>query len=200
MAGLAGLCLAIGVLPMLALLPLGRVVAEVIGTPLPAFTGSAGIDQWLWLTPLDPTQSSYSGLVVFLVAIIVTVATAAGVHRFADNRVRRAPPWDCGFPDPAPATQYSASSFAQPIRRIFGTLVFRAAEHLDMPEPGETRPAHFEVRLSDPAWTVLYTPLIGAVNLIADLANPLQFLTIRRYLSLVFVALIALLCAVTLAK
>ena len=29
--------------------------------------------------------------------------------------------WDCGFPDATPATQYTAGSFAQPIRRVFGT-------------------------------------------------------------------------------
>ena len=43
------------------------------------------------------------------------------VHGFASNRVRRAPAWDCGFPDARPQTQYSADSLAQPLRRVFGT-------------------------------------------------------------------------------
>ena len=200
MAGLAALCLVVGVLPMIVVVPLGRVVANLVGTPLPASAHSAGLAGWLWLTPLQLSQSSYSGLVVLLAAVIVAVAGAAGVHRLASERVRRAPPWDCGFPDPRPAGQYTASSFAQPLRRVFGTLIFRAAEHVDMPEPGETRPARLDVRLIDPMWTGLYAPVIFAVGWIADRANPLQYLTIRRYLSLVFTALIVLLSAVALLR
>ena len=45
-------------------------------------------------------------------------------------------------PDPSPATQYTASSFAQPIRRVYGTLVFRAREIGSMPPPGSTAPAN----------------------------------------------------------
>jgi hydrogenase-4 component B len=200
MAGLAALCLLLGVLPMLAMLPLAPVVAGLIGTPLPALADGVTPEEWIWLAPLEPGQSSYSGLVVFLVAAGVTAAAIVGVHRLATNRMRRSAPWDCGFPDPSPLTQYTGSSFAQPIRRVFGTLIFRAQERLDMPEPGDVRPARFEVRLIDPAWAGLYAPLVAAVNWVADRANPLQFLTIRRYLRLVFIALIALLCAVTLAK
>ncbi|MBV8534313.1 MAG: hydrogenase 4 subunit B, partial [Alphaproteobacteria bacterium] len=200
MAGLAALCLAVGVLPRAVVVPLGLVVASVVKAPLPSAVNGAGLEGWLWLTPLEPSQSSYSGLVVLLAAVIVTVAGAAGVHRLANNRVRRAPPWDCGFPDPQPATQYTGSSFAQPLRRVFGTLVFRAVERVDLPEPGETRPARFDVRLIDPIWTALYAPLLAFVSWIADRANPLQFLTIRRYLSLMFAALVILLSAVALSR
>ena len=62
------------------------------------------------------------------------------------DRLRRAPAWDCGYPDASPATQYTAGSFAQPIRRVFGTIVFRAREQVDMPPPGDTRPARLQRR------------------------------------------------------
>ena len=39
----------------------------------------------------------------------------------------------------------------------------------------------------------MYEPVIGAVGFAADRLNHLQFLTIRRYLSLVFLALVTLL-------
>jgi len=200
MAGLAALCLAVGVLPMIAILPLSQVVADLVGSPLPALADGPTLSAWVWLAPLEQGYSSYSGLVVFLTAVIVTVSVVAGVHRLANDRVRRGPPWDCGFPDPTAAAQYTASSFAQPLRRVFGTLIFRAVERVDMPEPGETRPARLEVRLTDPAWVALYAPLIAAVGWITERANPLQYLTIRRYLSLVFMALILLLSAVALSR
>ena len=46
------------------------------------------------------------------------------IHRFvfATRATRRSPIWDCGYPDPgSPATQYkTGSSFAMPLRRVFG--------------------------------------------------------------------------------
>jgi hypothetical protein len=120
-------------------------------------------------------------------------AAAYAVHRLASRALRRADPWDCGFPDPSPVTQYTAGSFAQPIRRVYGTLVFRAREEVDMPQPGELRPAWLQVHLKDLVWDGLYLPVAGAVGSAADRLNHLQFLTIRSYLSLVFLALIFLL-------
>jgi hypothetical protein len=115
------------------------------------------------------------------------------IHRFASHGLRRSAPWDCGFPDPAPATQYTAGSFAQPIRRVFGTLVFHAREEVDMPRPGDGRPARFEVHLHDLVWDSVYAPVERIIGNTADLLNRMQFLTIRGYLTLVAGALVALL-------
>jgi hypothetical protein len=71
--------------------------------------------------------------------------------------------------------------------------VFRAREHVDMPAPGEMRAARFEVDLKDLAWDLFYAPVARGVSLAADRMNHLQFLTIRRYLTLVFSALVLLL-------
>ena len=112
--------------------------------------------------------------------------------------MRRAPAWDCGFPDASPATQYTAASFAQPIRRVFGTVVFRARETVTMPPPGDMAPARIEKTIHDPVWETLYAPIAGGVARAADLLNHLQFLTIRRYLGFVFAALVLLLLALAL--
>jgi len=111
--------------------------------------------------------------------------------------VRRSAAWDCGFPDPSPATQYSGGSFSQPIRRVFGSVLFRAREEVDLPPPGDTRAARLRVRLRDVPWDVLYAPIAGMVGFVADRLNKLQFLTIRGYLTLVFGALVALLMVLT---
>jgi hypothetical protein len=84
-------------------------------------------------------------------------------------------------------------SFAQPIRRVFGTLMFHARDHVYMPAPGDIRPARLRIELHDLVWEGIYLPLAGAVRYAADRLNHLQFLTIRRYLSLVFATLVTLL-------
>ena len=62
-----------------------------------------------------------------------------------------------------------------------------------MPAPGDLRPARFSLAIIDPVWTWLYQPVGGAVEFATLQLNHLQFLTIRRYLSLVFFSLVALL-------
>ncbi|MBI3707377.1 MAG: hydrogenase 4 subunit B [Proteobacteria bacterium] len=200
MAVLAACCLVLGVLPTAAIVPLNAVVRDLLGSPFPALSSGVAVHDFLFLAPLEPGRSSYSGLLVLAVVALVTWVVARCAHRLASPQVRRGPPWDCGFPDPQPATQYTASSFAQPIRRVYGTLIFRARERVDMPEPGDSRPARFAVHLIDPAWEAFYAPIERGVAAATARANVLQFLTIRRYLSPVFAALIALLCIVVLAK
>src|SRR6185437_8650032 len=56
-------------------------------------------------------------------------------------------------------------------------------------------PARLRRFLNDPIWDFVYAPLAGAVGSAATLLNHLQFLTIRRYLGFVFIALVVLLLA-----
>jgi hydrogenase-4 component B len=81
---------------------------------------------------------------------------------------------------------------------VFGATVFAVHEKVDMPIPGETRPAHFHVKVLDPAWRLAYGPLARSVWITADRLNGLQFLTIRQYLTLTVSTLILLLIAVVL--
>jgi hypothetical protein len=133
------------------------------------------------------------GLLVFVFIAMSGMLAAFAIHRLASDRLRRAPAWDCGYPDPSPATQYTATSFAEPIRRVFGTVMFRAREQVEMPPPGDTRPARLTVQMTDPIWDWLYAPLAAAVSTAAERLNRLQFLTIRQFLTLVFCALVILL-------
>jgi formate hydrogenlyase subunit 3/multisubunit Na+/H+ antiporter MnhD subunit len=186
---LALLCLLAGILPGLFIDALAPVSAALIGERMPAQIGA----QWLSIVPIAASRSSYDGLLVFLFMIISGTLAAVAIHRLASDRLRRAPAWDCGYPDASPVTQYTAMSFAQPIRRVFGTVVFQAREHGWMPPPGDTRAARLEVELHDPVWESIYAPLVAGIGIAADRLNRLQFLTIRQFLSLVFAALIILL-------
>ena len=188
---LAALCLVAGILPGLFLDALAPVAHALVGGSMPHQSGLA----WLTIVPIAESRSSYNGLLVFLFMAVSGSIAAYAIHRLASDKLRRGPAWDCGYPDPSPATQYTASSFAQPIRRVYGTLVFRAREIGSMPPPGSTAPARLEVELRDLIWDALYAPVGGLVGFAAGRLNVLQFLTIRRYLMLVFSALVLLLLA-----
>jgi hydrogenase-4 component B len=56
----------------------------------------------------------------------------------------------------------------------------------------------FVVDMHDPIWETLYAPIGKALGFATERINVLQFLTIRRYLTLVFVALIVLLVVLAL--
>jgi len=186
---LAAICILAGILPGLVIDGLAPVALALTGERMPVQTDIA----WLSIVPFSESRSSYNGLLVFLFIAASASLSAWVIHRVASNRLRRAPAWDCGFPDASPATQYTASSFAQPIRRVFGTMVFRAKEEVHMPAPGDGRPARIVVTMRDLAWELLYEPVIRLVEFLADRLNYFQFLTIRRYLSLVFTLLVLLL-------
>jgi formate hydrogenlyase subunit 3/multisubunit Na+/H+ antiporter MnhD subunit len=188
MAGLAALCVLAGILPGLLIDLIAPAINLVAGAELPRQSTNA----WLTLIPVAEVKSSYSGFLV--VVFIATTAGAAAwlVHRLASRRLRRAPAWDCGFPLDASNTQYGAGSFAQPIRRVLAP-VLSAHETVTMPPPGDMAPARLEAGTEDMTWSRIYLPLAALINTITNAMNALQFLSIRRYLSLVFASLILLL-------
>jgi hydrogenase-4 component B len=185
----AALCLVVGILPGLFIDALAPVVKSLVGDRMPV---QIGID-WLSIVPIAESRSSYNGLLVFLFITASASLAAFAIHRLASDVLRKAPAWDCGFPDANPATQYTAASFAQPIRRVYGAFVFRARERVEMPSPGDIRPARLKVEMHDLVWEFIYDPVVRAVEFVALRLNHLQFLTIRQYLSIVVGALVFLL-------
>jgi formate hydrogenlyase subunit 3/multisubunit Na+/H+ antiporter MnhD subunit len=194
MFALSALCLLIGILPGLFIDALSPVALQLFGQKMPQ---QLGVD-WLSIVPIAESRSSYNGILLFLFMVISGTLAASVIHRFASDRLRRGPAWDCGFPDAHPATQYSAASLGQPLRRVYASLLFRARETIDMPAPGDMRPARFTLSLHDVIWDALYAPIAGTINWIADQTNRTRFFTIRQFLSLVFAALIILLGIVAL--
>lgn len=189
---LLALCLICGILPGLVIDALGPVAHQVVGAAMAAQSSQ----DWLTIVPLAESHSSYNGLLVFAFIVISSLLAIEIIHRLATREVRRAPAWDCGFPDANPATQYTADSFAQPLRRVLGPSVLLVREKVTMPPPGDPRPAVLSLSWTDIFWQGIYEPLAGAVRGVAARLDHLQFLTIRAYLSLVFAALVTLLMVV----
>jgi formate hydrogenlyase subunit 3/multisubunit Na+/H+ antiporter MnhD subunit len=186
------LCVVVGILPGPIIDQLAPVVHGLVGARMPGQT----VLPWGSIVPIAESRSSYSGLLILVFLLLLGTLAAVVVRRVAPRTTRRSDIWNCGYPDASGATQYTSSSFAMPFRRVFGTTVFIVREKVAMPRPGETQAARFHVRVIDPAWRYLYGPAARAVLRGAAALNPLQFLTIRRYLTLVFATLLLLLLLV----
>ena len=196
MCGSAALCLAVGLLP-------GFVIdAHGAGGATP------GRRHACRCRPRSPgcrscrsreSRSSYNGLLVFVFITVSTLIAVEIIHRFASRALRRGPAWDCGFPDPSPATQYTADSFSQPLRRVFGEPCSAPASASTCRRRAMPRPARLDASSCATSSGTCSIAPIGGVRSRSPPSklNHLQFLTIRQYLSLVFVALVVLLLVVS---
>jgi hypothetical protein len=156
----------------------------LVGTGIGAQAGD-----WLFLAPVSASRSSYSPLILLAVIVGVVLLTVQIVHRFYHGRVRRAAPWDCGFPAQTPRMQDTAEGFGQPIREVFAP-VLRIERHL--PSPFDAAP-RYEVKLDDHFWHWLYLPVAGSADFLARLVGRIQQGRISIYLTYSFVTLLALL-------
>jgi formate hydrogenlyase subunit 3/multisubunit Na+/H+ antiporter MnhD subunit len=181
---LAAGCVVLGLAPMLVLSLLEPVTQRFTGYSL-AGLGS----RWLFLAPIDAERASYSPLLFFAVAALLVAATWLAVRALYHGRVRRAPPWDCGFPWLNSRMQDTAEGFGQPVQVVFRP-VFRIEG--EAPSPGDSRPRYRET-VEDRLWYWLYVPVARAVERATALVTVLQRGRISVYLMYSFATLLVLL-------
>ncbi len=183
LAWLALGCIAIGVMPQLALRAAGAVTGTLLGQ-----TVNLSSPFW-WIAPIASKQASYSGLILLAGIVGVVGITFMMVRVLAHGRIRRTASWDLGYPWQTSRMQDTAEGFGQPIRHIFGPF-FRMEREL--PVPTDTTP-HYRVHIEDRLWRALYLPIARGVQRLADWIGLLQGGRLAIYLLYSFLTLIALL-------
>ena len=183
LAWLALGCIAIGVMPQLALRAAGTVTGSLLGQ-----TVNLGSLFW-WLAPIASKQASYSGLLLLVGIVAVVAITFVVVRVLAHGRMRRTVPWDCGYPWQTSRMQDTAEGFGQPIRHIFGTFFGMQRE---LPSPTDLAP-RYRIHIEDRIWSTLYLPIARGVQRLADWVGLLQSGRLPIYLLYSFLTLIALL-------
>ena len=181
---LAAGCVLLGIFPGAVIHTLDPVNELLIG----ASAGRAA-DHWLMLAPFGEDRSSYSPAIVLVVIVAVVLVAMQVVHRYYHGRVRRADPWDCGYPLQTPRMQDTAEGFGQPVRQVFEPF-FRIERHL--PSPADAQPRYW-LRAEDPWWHGVYVPIARAAELAARFVGLIQQGRISVYLTYSFVTLLALL-------
>jgi formate hydrogenlyase subunit 3/multisubunit Na+/H+ antiporter MnhD subunit len=189
LAWLATGCVALGLFPIQLIDAIDRVTRLLVQYGLGSTVHANG---WLLLAPTSIQRASYSPL-IFLLVVIASVAFAAiAVRILYHGRLRRAPPWDCGYPYQTARMQDTSEGFGQPIRQIFEPFFWMRR---DLPSPFDARP-RYRVVIEDRFWHWIYQPVQHAVERAARLAGRVQQGRISIYLLYSFVTLVVMLLLV----
>jgi len=187
---LAACCLFFGIFPSTTVRALNTIPEGLMGTGLSCATENG----WLWLTPVSPQTASYGAPAVFFGILLSWLLFYALFHPpRRDNRIRIAPPWDCGFGPLNHRMQYTASAFAMPIRRVF-SFVWLIVERIE-PAIGSGRPRYI-LRIADRFWLLFYLPIGKLILKIAERTSHIQGGNLRVYLCYSFFTLLFLLWVV----
>jgi hydrogenase-4 component B len=182
-------CVALGLLPAQVIALIDPVTRVLVGAGIGPQVASHG---WLFLAPVAPERASYSPL-LFLLLVATSFALAfVLVRRLYHGRLRRAAPWDCGFPLLNARMQDTAEGFGQPIRQVFEPF-FRIDRHL--PSPFDREPV-YRLEATDHFWHWLYLPVARATEGVSRIVGLLQQGRIATYLMYSFVTLLLMLLLV----
>jgi hydrogenase-4 component B len=187
MIWLAAGCVLLGLFPAQVIDRLAPVVRLLSGQTL------VNDGNWLMLAPVSAERASYAPLIFFAVVAVVLLLTFVWVRRIYHGRVRRADPWDCGYPEQDARMQDTAEGFGQPIRQIFESFMRVERER---PDPFDRQPRYTSASL-DKIWFLIYEPIASLAGWLSAQAGRLQHGRIQWYLIYSFATLIFLLVFVT---
>ncbi len=194
MALAAAACVVVGLAPALLAGPLARVVAA-----LPVH-GAAPLTDSAVTLRLSGIAGSMSPLLVTVGVLAATVLAAAAVRRLSGGtRPRTVPVWGCGGAERDPRQEYTATSFAEPLIRVFDD-VLGPEQDLDVTPHAESRylieSVSFRQQVPDRLEARLYPPLIAGLAAWGRGARRLGGGSVHRYLAYGFLGLLVALVTV----
>jgi NADH:ubiquinone oxidoreductase subunit 5 (subunit L)/multisubunit Na+/H+ antiporter MnhA subunit len=172
MVVLAGLCFAIALFSPMILNAMAPAVMSLV--PL-----ASRPDAESALIAASQTLFHVAGVTIALMLLVGLIAMLRR-RLLARRTVERAGTWDCGYAAPSPRMQYSASSFADPILRLFAPLLrTRRQEH----KPAGPFPADASLHTDTPDLMRdgFYRPVFLAVGWLAFKLRWLQQGRIQLY-------------------
>ncbi|MDN3027172.1 proton-conducting transporter membrane subunit [Streptomyces sp. S.PB5] len=190
---LAALCAALAVVPGLLGDGLDRAVSA---TGLP---GSGAVSGGASRVRLADISATLSPLWV-VAALAGALMLAVGLPRLYGRRRRRknARLWDCGGGAPTPRMAYTATSFAEPLQRVFDD-VLAPEQDVDVTPVRESsylvERVRFQRRVPDRIEHRLYEPVLRALAGTGQAARRLAGGSVHLYLGYGFVGLVVLLVA-----
>jgi hydrogenase-4 component B len=185
-AGVA--CVALALAPTLVLPAVAGVAGGVLRTG-PAVRGAVTIELAGVAGFMSPLLlvAALAGAIALVVAVL-RVVTA--------RRVRTARLWDCGGGPMSPRMEYTATSFAEPLQRVFDD-VLEPAQDVDVTHHKESRylvaAVAYRRSIPDRIEHRLYEPMLAATAAWGRAGRLLATGSVHRYLGYGFVTLCGLL-------
>jgi len=190
MIAVALACAVLAVLPTITLPAIGRIVASLhlVSPPL---------DGGLTAIQLSGYTTRFWPLWLAAAIVVVTGLVAVLARRFGRAR-RRAVAWDCGDGPLTSRMEYTATSFAEPLQRVFDDAL---APERDVDVTHHEESAYhvqaiaYRQRIPDRIENRFYQPLLRAVERLVLAGRGLAPGVMHRYLAYMLTALIAVLLA-----
>jgi hydrogenase-4 component B len=190
--GLAAIgCVALAVAPAAVLPGLSRAARAALGT------GAVDSVHGPVTLRLTGFAGSMSPLLIALALLAAAVGALTGVRSLVARRARRmARLWDCGAGPMTARMQYTATSFAEPLQRVFDDVLAPETD-VDVTPSAESaylvERVKFQARVPDRIEYRLYRPLLAAARVIGEAARGLANGSVHRYLGYGFFAFTGLL-------
>jgi hydrogenase-4 component B len=187
-------CILLGLTPTAILPILGRVVAGIGGLPAiaPTFSADLFLQMPEGFAQISPTLVALSLLIVLGLAPLVMAVMRV------NRRLRVSDTWGCGRVGQTPRMEYTSTSFAEPLRRVFAEL-YRPTKELtvDFHPDSKYFVQSIEYRSDIRPWfeEFLYTPLLNVTQWISLRVRRFQSGSLHGYVAYLFVMLILMLVA-----
>ena len=190
---LALLCVGLGLAPMIVVPLLDRIIGPLTGVSISDKV--LALDGWA-LAPVNMEFSSLSTPVLSAMLIVGGLLGLLLAFLFGGRLMTRSyKTWGCGV-NLSPRTEYTATGFAQPIKRVFSTI-YQPTVTLETEFLEESRyfakHRRFELHIEPTFEKYLYDPVVRVFLGIADRLRILQAGSLHLYLTYIFVTLVILL-------
>lgn len=185
----AAVCVVLALAPAAAGGPLDRVLDT-----LPEVRGTGPLTDSTVTLRLTGIAGAMSPLVIALGLVLAGSVAVLLVRRLAARTARRTvPAWGCGGAERNPRQEYTATSFAEPLTRVFDD-VLGPEQDVDVTPHAESRylieSVTFRQRVPDRLEARLYPPLLAVVGAWGRTARRLANGSVHRYLAYGFVTLL----------
>jgi hydrogenase-4 component B len=188
MGFLALACVVLGLGPFLVVPMLGRVF-EGLGT-LPPVAARFSVEMPL---VVSGGAGAMSPVMVAVGLAILGGATWIGLRLFAERRTRAGEIWRCGRIGQTARMEYTATAFAEPLRRVFVEL-YRPAENLSIDFHPESKyfvqSIEYRSEVRPLFERLLYAPLVSFMQGASRRVRLLQAGSLHLYLAYMAVALL----------
>jgi len=184
---LALACLAIGILPAMAISAMSPVTYSLFGTSvIPAISSFSGI-------MLVPFGGAGISPLILLVLLVSSIPLAYGMMSIIGGKTaaRKYSTWDCGFVGLGARHEYTATAYSQPTRAIFADVYDQKDETVVQ----SGRAVSYSLKIGSLFERYLYAPIGYNVLRAATLLQRMQTGSTRTYLIYIFATLVALLAA-----